>query len=280
MNKLVIQAGKQPWGVMFRELRQYKDLFYVLAYRDFKVRYAQTLLGVLWGVLQPLLTLLIFTLVFGRALRSLTLQQVQVPYPVFALSGMTCWMYFAFVMSNAGNSIISAQGMIQKIYFPRLIIPLSKALVGLTDFLIGLVFLTILMLYYQVKPSGNVFFLPVFILFTVLAALGVGIWLSALTIRFRDFQQIVPFLVQFGLYATPIGYPAQLILGNEKLSIFFKYLYFCNPMAGICEGFRWCIIGGDLPVSYILISLVVALILFISALFYFRSVEKIMADIV
>ncbi len=280
MSKLIIQAGKQSWGQTFSELKKYKDLFFILAYRDFKVRYAQTFLGVLWGVIQPALTLLIFTLVFGKALKLPSTYQIQVPYPLFALSGMIVWMYFAFVMSNAGNSIISSQSMIQKIYFPRLIIPLSKALVGITDFLIGLVFLTALLIVYGFVPSSNIVFLPVFLIFLMMASLGVGIWLSALTIRFRDFQQIVPFMVQFGLYATPIGYPAQLILANEHIADFLKILYFLNPVAGITEGFRWCIIGGELPVNYVSISLVVSLFLFITSLFYFRSIEKVMADIV
>ncbi|MBC8110754.1 MAG: ABC transporter permease, partial [Verrucomicrobia bacterium] len=237
MQKLIIDANKKRIGLNFRELYQYRDLFFILAYRDLRVRYAQTFLGLLWAVIQPLATLLIFTLVFGRVFQANELPQ-NVPYPLFALSGMAVWGYFSFVMSNAGNSVISSQGMIQKIYFPRLIIPLSKAVVGLADFTITLIFLLAVMLWFRFVPSGKLLFAPVFIIFTMIAALGVGIWLSALTIRFRDFQHIIPFMVQFGLYVTPVGYPASLIVGNEKLPAFVKILYFCNPMAGIVEGFR------------------------------------------
>jgi lipopolysaccharide transport system permease protein len=277
MSKLVIDASQKGIGLNFKELYRYRDLFWILAYRDLRVRYAQTFLGLLWGIIQPLATLLIFTLIFSRVVRVNT---GSIPYPVFALSGMTAWTYFSFVMNQAGNSIISAQGMIQKIYFPRLIIPLSKAVVGLADFGISLVFLGALLIWFRVLPGWEVVFLPVFILFTLMAALGIGIWLSALTIRYRDFQQIVPFMVQFGLYATPVGYPASLLLVNEKVSQWVKVLYFLNPMAGIAEGFRWSLIGGTLPLLYVYLSLAMAVFLLISGLFYFRSVEKVMADIV
>jgi lipopolysaccharide transport system permease protein len=243
----------------------------ILAYRDFRVRYAQTFLGVLWAVIQPLCTLLIFTLVFGRAMR---VDTGGVPYPVFAMCGMSAWTYFAFVMNQAGNSIINAQGMIQKIYFPRLIIPLSKAVVGFVDFAISFVFVLGLALWYRVPLSANIVFLPVFILLSLITALGVGIWLSALTIRYRDFQHIVPFLVQIGLYATPIAYPTWLI--PER----FQLLVHLNPMAGIAEGFRWSILGGQAPHPYAYLSFGLSLLLFLTGLLYFRKVERVMADIV
>jgi lipopolysaccharide transport system permease protein len=271
MQKLVIDASKKSIGLNTKELFDYKDLFIILAYRDLRVRYAQTFLGLLWAVLQPLCTLLIFVLIFGKAIK---IDTGSIPYPIFALSGLSAWTYFAFVMSQAGNSIISAQGMIQKIYFPRLIIPLSKAVVGLVDFVVILAFIACLMVWYNFAPSANIIFLPLFFLFTVVAALGVGIWLSALTIRYRDFQHVVPFMVQIGLYATPIAYPASILPDR------YQVLYHLNPMAGIVEAFRWSIVGGEALNPFAIISFGVAVVLLLSALLYFRRVERIMADIV
>jgi lipopolysaccharide transport system permease protein len=271
MSKLVIDPRERSIWFNGKELFAYRDLFLILAYRDLRVRYAQTFLGVLWAVLQPLCTLLIFSLVFGRAMQVNT---GGVPYPVFAMCGMCAWSYFAFVMSQAGNSIIGAQGMIQKIYFPRLIIPLSKAVVGFVDFVISFIFVLGLAAWFGVVPSGNIVFLPLFILLTIITALSVGIWLSALTIRYRDFQHIVPFLVQIGLYATPIAYPNSLI--PER----FQLLVHLNPMAGVVEGFRWSILGGQAPHPYAYLSFGLALVLLLTGLLYFRKVERIMADIV
>lgn len=271
MQKLVIDANQKSFGLHTEELWHFRDLFFILAYRDLRVRYAQTFLGLLWAVLQPLCTVTIFVLVFGKGMR---IDVGNVPYPLFALSGMCAWTYFAFVMNQAGNSIISSQGMIQKIYFPRLIIPLSKAVVGLVDFAITLLFVVVLMIYYRFVPPASIVFLPIFAILTVLAALGVGIWLSALTIRYRDFQHIIPFMVQFGLYATPVAYPASLIPEQYQL------LYHLNPMAGVVEGFHWSLTGGEAINQYAYISYILIIILFISGLFYFRKVEQVMADIV
>ena len=271
MQKLVIDADKKALSLNLKELYAYRDLFLILAYRDLRVRYAQTFLGILWAVIQPLATLAIFTLVFGRVVK---VDTGGVPYPLFALAGMSMWTYFSTVMSQAGSSIIGAQNMIQKIYFPRLVIPLSKAVVGLVDLAIGLLFLFGVMVWYRYIPSAHSIYLPLFLLLNIVAALSIGIWLSTLTIRFRDFQYVVPFMVQFGLYTSPVGYPTSLV--PEK----FRLLYFLNPMAGVIEGTRWCLFGGDgLPweayLSFVLIG-----VLFISALYYFRRTERIMADIV
>lgn len=270
MSKTIIDSSRSGLKLNLRELIDYRDLFWVLAWRDIKVRYAQTTLGLLWAVLQPLATLLIFTLIFGRAIN---VDTGSVPYPVYALSGMLAWSYFGFVLSQSGHSIIGAQEMVKKIYFPRLIIPLSKAVTGFVDFLVTLVFLIILMIFYHVPVSVNIIQIPVYFILNVVAALGVGIWLSSLTIRFRDFQHIIPFLVQVGLYATPIAYPVSII--PDK----YQVIYHLNPMAGIVEGFRFCLLGEPLA-PYSWISFVVAIVLFLSSLFYFKMVEKIMADIV
>ena len=275
MARIVVDANKSSFSLNLKELFSYRDLFLILAYRDLRVRYAQTFLGLTWAIVQPLITLVIFTLVFGRFVK---VDTGGVPYPLFALCGMVAWTYFSFVMNQSGNSIIGAQEMVKKIYFPRLVIPLSKAVVGLVDFLIAFLLLVLLLIYYRVPVSSNIVMLPVFVLLTILSALAIGIWLSALSIRFRDFQHITPFLVQIGLYATPIAYPGEVVIGT--LSDFGAFLFYLNPMAGIVEGFRWSILGhGALnSVSYISFGMVV--ILFVTSLFYFRKVERIMADIV
>ena len=275
MHKTVVDADKQKLSLNLRELFQYRDLFVILAYRDLRVRYAQTFLGFFWAFLQPAATLLIFTVVFGKAVK---VDTGGVPYPLFAIAGMTAWTYFAFVMNQSGNSIIGAQEMVKKIYFPRLVIPLSKAVVGFVDFAIAFLFLAVLLVVYSFVPSANILYLPIFILLTIISALAVGIWLSALTIRYRDFQHVVPFLVQFGLYATPTAYPAETIINN--LPDWAVFLYYMNPMAGVVEGFRWSILGGAAPSDYAYVSFVLIGILFMSALFYFRKVERVMADIV
>lgn len=267
----MIDAQQRGQWLNWKELYAYRDLFFILAYRDIKVRYAQTVLGLLWAVLQPLCTLLIFSLVFGRVMQ---VDTGGIPYPVFAMCGMSAWTYFAYVMNQAGNSIIGAQGMIQKIYFPRLIIPFSKAIVGFIDFAISLVLVLVLALWFGVSLSPNFVFLPFFIFMAVVSALAVGIWLSALTIRYRDFQQLVPFLVQMGLYATPIAYPSTMIAPE------YQILFHLNPMAGVVEGFRWCILGGQAPHPYAYLSFGLTIIFFLTAILYFRKVERVMADIV
>lgn len=274
MDKIIISSSKNV-GLNFKELWQFRDLFLVLAYRDLRIRYAQTFLGFIWAILQPLTTLLIFVLIFGRAIQ---VDTGGTPYPIFAICGMSVWTYFSYVLSQSGNSIIGAQNMIKKIYFPRLIIPLSKAVVGLVDYAIVLILLLFLLAYYEFIPSVNIVFLPIFIIFTIVAALSIGIWLSALTVRYRDFQHVVPFLVQFGLYVSPIGFPAALI--TERFPDWVGAIYYLNPIAGIVDGVRWSILGGDFLHPYTYISFSAVVVLFVSGLYYFRRVERVMADIV
>ena len=275
MGRTIVDANKGSFSLNLKELYSYRDLFLILAYRDLRVRYAQTFLGLSWAIVQPLITLIIFTLVFDRFVK---VDTEGIPYPVFALTGMVAWTYFAFVMNQSGNSIIGAQEMIKKIYFPRLVIPLSKAIVGLVDFFIAFILLSILLMYYRVSLSLNIIMLPTFLLLTVFCSLAAGIWLSALTIRFRDFQHVTPFLAQVGLYATPIAYPGKVVIGT--LPDWAIFLFYMNPMAGIVEGFRWSILGqGSLhPASFISYGMVA--VLFLTGLLYFKSVEKVMADIV
>jgi lipopolysaccharide transport system permease protein len=272
MHNTTIDAGKKLDLFDIKDLFRYKDLFFTLAYREFRVRYAQTFLGFFWAFLQPAATLLIFTFVFGRAIK---VDTGNIPYPVFALSGMVAWTYFSFVVSQSGRSLINSQSMIQKIYFPRIILPLSQALVGLIDFTLTFLFLIAAMLWYGVLPSANIWYLPFFLLMAILAALAVGIWISALTIRYRDFMHVIPFLIQIGLYATPVAYSTLYI--PEKYHLLY---YSLNPMVGVVEGFRWSLIGQGSIHPYTFISMGIVLVLFVTSLIYFRKVEKIMADII
>lgn len=244
----------------------------MLAYRDYRVRYAQTVLGFGWAFLQPLLTLVIFILVFNKAVKVNT---GDVPYPVFAMTGMWAWSYFAYVMTQAGQSILNAQTLVTKVYFPRLIIPISKSIVGFIDFVVSFVMLLVLMIYFRVPVSSNIVALPLLIIAVVTLSIAVGIWLSALTIRFRDVQYVIPFLVQIGLYLTPVAYPSSIIPSQYKL------LYYLNPMAGIIDGFRWSLLNTPLPDShYLWYSVAITLLLLVSGVYYFRNVERVMADII
>lgn len=268
---VTIIKDKTRFTLGLREFYQYRDLLYTLAWRDIKVRYAQTFLGLLWAVLQPLATLLIFVLVFGKVAR---IETGVIPYPVFAICGMSAWSYFSFVMGQSGTSIIHAQNLVQKIYFPRLIIPISKAITGFIEFAVTFVFIIVIMAYYNFMPGITILWLPLFIIVTIICALSVGIWLSALTIRYRDFQHIVPFMVQLGMWVTPVAYPATLV--PEK----YYFLYYMNPMAGVVEGFRWSLLGTAPPNDWAWLSFSVILVIFISGLYYFRKMERIVADIV
>lgn len=274
MERKIIDADHKSIVPDFKELYRYRDLFLTLTWRDFRVRYAQTTIGLLWAVLQPVVTLLILSLVFGRFVGV----ETEVPHILFTVTGMSIWTYFSYVMTNSGNSIIANQGMVKKIYFPRMIIPLSKAVVGFIDFGISLLIMIVLMVYYGIAPSSNVWLAPAFLLLGVLAALSVGIWLSALSVRFRDFQHVVPFMVQIGLYITPIAYPAEF--ATQQLPKWASTLYFLNPMAGVVQGFRWAMFGGEAPGNLIYVSVLMVLIILISGLFYFKKVEDEMADYV
>ena len=269
--KTIITAKRQA-GVNLREVFHYRELLWMLAYRDYKVRYAQTAIGFGWAFIQPLLTLLIFILVFNKAAKVST---GEIPYPIYAMTGMWAWSYFSYVMTQAGQSIIGAQSLITKVYFPRIIIPVSKSIVGFIDFLVAFVMLVALMIWYRFIPSSNLIFLPVMIIIVIILSLSLGIWFSALTIRFRDVQYIIPFIVQIGLYLTPVAYPSSLI--PEK----YKTLYYLNPMAGVMDGFRWCVFGASLPEpKYLIYSAVVGILMLVSGVYYFRRVERVMADLI
>lgn len=272
MDELIISAKRSTSFVQsLKDLWRYKDLITILAWRDYKVRYAQTALGFVWAFIQPLATLLIFTLIFSRVAK---VDTGDVPYPIFAQSGMLAWTYFAFLISQAGSSIIGAQAMVKKIYFPRLVIPISKALVGLIDFSLSFIILLCLGFYYQFVPSANLIYLPLFLILVIIGGLGIGIWISALTVRYRDFNHIIPFMVQIGMYASPVAYAASMV--PEK----YQWLYALNPLVGVIEGVRWSIIGGNPPTDVIYFSIGIMFLLFVSSIFYFKKVERVMADLI
>lgn len=274
MRKIVIEPSK---GVRLdlKEVFRYRELLWTLTYRDIRVKYAQTAVGFAWAVINPLFTLIVLSFVFGTVANVKVTGEggVAVPHVIYTIAGLCGWRYFSEVLSQAGSSIIGAQNMVKKIYFPRLVIPLSKALTAFIDFGVVLTMMIICMMIYQFPPSSNIIYFPLFFLIAVVSGLAAGIWMSALTIRFRDFQHITPLLLRVGMYATPIAYPVSEV-PKEYLGI-----YYLNPMAGVVEGMRWCIIGGDPLNSYAYFSFVGIFILFFLGIIYFKRVERVMADI-
>ena len=269
---LVIEPNRTT-GAFFRELLRYRELFYFLAWRDILVRYKQTVIGVAWSVIRPLLTMLVFTVVFGRLAR---LPSEGVPYPILVFSAMLPWQYFSNAMQESSNSLIAESRLISKVYFPRLIVPTSSVIVSAVDFLISLVLLGLLMLWYGFAPSPAILLMPFFFLLATLSALGVGYWLSALNVKYRDFRYIVPFLVQFGLYVSPVGFSSSVVPGRWRL------LYSLNPMVGVIDGFRWCVQGtaSSLYLPGFLISTAVSVLAFVSGVWFFRRTERFFADFI
>jgi lipopolysaccharide transport system permease protein len=258
-------------AVNLREVWDYRELLYFLAWRDIKVRYKETALGAAWALLQPLFLMAIFTLLFGRVAKV----PVTVPYPIFAFCGLLPWQLFAFGLTQSSNSLVGSQNLISKVYFPRLVIPIASILAGLLDFAIAFVLLLGMMVYYRIEPGPGVVFLPVFVLLAVVTSLTVGIWLSAVNVRYRDVQHTLGFLVQFWMLATPVAYPASVV--PER----WRWVLVLNPMASVIEGFRWALLGsGDRPGAALVVSVVLVLLLLLAGLYYFRRMEKTFADIV
>jgi lipopolysaccharide transport system permease protein len=267
----VISSSSTSVSDYFKDLFRYKDLLITLTLRDFKVRYAQTFLGFLWAFIQPFSTILVLVFVFEKALH---VDTEEIPYPLFAMSGMVLWTYFAYVFGQSGSSIVTSQSIISKVYFPRLIIPISKALVGLIDFAISAAMLCILFWYYHFPLTLQLFYVPLFVLLAFVASIGAGILFSSLTIKYRDFQYVIPFLLQFGLYVCPVAYPVAVVTGK------LKWLYFLNPMAGIIEGLRWSLFGKPYFDPYCYISFLMACLILVVGVLLFVKTESIMADVV
>lgn len=269
---VIIEAGRIE-SAYWKDLWRYRELFFFLAWRDVLVRYKQTVIGVLWSVIKPLLTMLVFVFVFGKLAK---LPSDGVPYPVLVLSGMLPWMFFASAFSEAGNSLVGNANIISKVYFPRLIVPLSSVIVSLVDFLISGVLLVILMFWFGVVPNERIIFLPLFIFLLIAAAVGAGLWVAALNVKYRDFAYIVPFVIQFGLYVSPVAFNSNIV--PEK----WRLLYALNPMVGIIDGFRWSITGTNTPLYWqgVVVSVVVVLLLIFSGVQYFRATERSFADVI
>jgi lipopolysaccharide transport system permease protein len=263
----------QGWlPIDFNELWRYRELIYFLTWRDIKVRYKQAVLGIAWALLQPVLTVLIFTVVFGILLQT---PSQGLPYPLFAISALLPWQLFANALQRSSISLVGNANLITKIYFPRLAIPLSSVMAALVDFGVSFFVLIGMMIYYRYMPGWNILWLPVIILFALLTALAVGLWLSAINVQYRDVQHMVPFIVQVWMYASPIVYPIEII--PEGI---WRTLYGLNPMVGVIQSYRWALLGGDQPDATMLISIVVVLVLLVSGVYYFRRMEKTFADIV
>ncbi len=257
-------------ALRLRDLWIYRELVFFMVWRDIKVRYKQTLLGAAWAVIQPVLTMLVFNFVFGTVAKVPT---EGIPYPIFSYTALLPWGLFTAALNNASRSLTANQNMVTKIYFPRLVLPLASVLGGLVDFVIAFLILIVLMVYYQVTPTAAIWTLPLFLALTVVTALGVALWLSAINVQYRDVNYVLPFLTQFWLFLTPVAYSAKVI--SER----WQVVYSLNPMAGVVNGFRWALLGTDTgPNLNMAVSICIALIFLISGLFYFRSMERTFAD--
>src|SRR2546422_854529 len=269
---LRIKPSKGWVSLKLGELWQYRELLYFLIWRDIKVRYKQTALGAAWAIIQPVMTMVVFSLFFGKLGK---IPSDGVPYPIFSFAALVPWTFFANGLTQSSNSLIGSSNLITKVYFPRLIIPISSVISGVIDFALAMVVLFAMMIYYGVAPSINVLFLPLFVLLAFVTSLGVGLWLSALNVEYRDVRYVLPFVVQFWMFATPIAYPSTLL--HEP----WRTIYGLNPMVGVIEGFRWVLLGTRMaPGPIIAASSLAAVVILVSGAFYFRRMEKTFADVV
>jgi len=270
--ELVIEAGRTERHY-WKDVWRYRELFYFLAWRDILVRYKQTVIGIAWAVLRPFLIMVVFTLIFGKLAK---LPSDNAPYPILVFAALLPWQFFSNAFSEAGNSLVSNASMISKIYFPRLVMPTSAVIVGFVDFLISGVILIGLMLWYGFAPDWRILTLPLFIFIAFTAAMGAGLWVAALNVKYRDFRYIVPFVVQFGLYVSPVGFSSSIVPENWRL------LYSINPMVGVIDGFRWAILGGNTQLYWpgFLLSLALVSLLLVTGVMYFRKTERTFADVI
>lgn len=272
-NHITEIRPREKWSAFnFKELWEFHELLYFLVWRDIKVRYKQTVLGAAWAIIQPLMTMIVFSIFFGNLAN---IPSDGIPYPIFAYSALVVWTFFSNGLRQSSESLVVNSTLVTRVYFPRLIIPLSAILSGVVDFGLAFGVLLLLMLGYGILPTQNLVFLPLFFLLALITALGVGIWLAALNVQFRDVRYTVPFLTQFWLFMTPIAYPGSLL--DEQ----WRTLYGLNPMVGVVEGFRWTLLGVETsPQPMIIVSAVVAVVILISGLFYFRRMEVTFADVI
>ena len=269
---LIIEPTRGWLKLNLRELWEYRELLYFLVWRDIKVRYKQTALGAAWAILQPVMTMVVFSVFFGRLAK---VPSDGIPYPVFAYTALLPWQLFAYALTESANSLVGSQNLIKKVYFPRLVVPIAGVLAGLVDFAIAFVVLLGLMVYYGIRPGPAIVVLPVFVLFAVVTALSVGLWLSALNVEFRDVRYTIPFLTQFWMFATPVAYPSSLVPAK------WRALFGLNPMSGVVEGFRWALLGkATNPGPLLWVSIAAVVVLLVGGLAYFRRMEKTFADVV
>jgi lipopolysaccharide transport system permease protein len=270
---LIIKPSKGWVSLRLKELWEYRELLYFLTWRDIKVRYKQTVLGAAWAVIQPFCTMIVFSIFFGKLAK---MPSDGIPYPIFSYAGLVPWTFFVNGLGQSSNSLVGSSNLIKKVYFPRLVVPLSAVLGGLPDFAVAFAVLLGMMVYYGLFPGlAAIFFLPLFLILAFITAFGVGLWLSALNVEYRDIRYIVPFLTQFWLFATPIVYPSSL------LSEPWRTIYGLNPMVGVVEGFRWVLLGTSTrPGPVIFVSVAASLLILISGAFYFRRMERNFADLV
>jgi len=272
LTTLRIAPSKGWVSLRLHELWEYRELLYFLVWRDIKVRYKQTALGASWAIIQPVFTMLVFSLFFGHLGK---IPSDGIPYPIFSFAALVPWTFFANGLGQSSNSLVGNANLITKIYFPRLIVPLASVFSGIVDFLLAFVVLLGMMLYYGLVPTLNVLWLPLFVLLALVTSLGVGLWFSALNVEYRDVRYVVPFITQFWLFATPIAYPSSLL--PEP----WRTIYGLNPMVGVVEGFRWALLGTNTaPGPIIAVSSAAALVILLTGAFYFRRMERTFADIV
>lgn len=273
MEPLIIEAGRAE-AHYWRDLWRFRELFQVLAWRDISVRYKQTVIGVAWALVRPFLTMVIFTIIFGKvaALSS----SGNAPYALMVFAGMLPWQFFATALGEASNSLLGNANLISKVYFPRLIIPTATVVVAFVDFLVSFLILVGMMLWYQYLPGWQILFLPVFVVFAFVASLGPGLWITALNVKYRDFRYIIPFVIQFGLYVSPVGFSSAVIPQQWRL------LYSLNPMVSVIDGFRWCILGGQSPIYWpgFVLGVVVTVFFAWLGIRQFRRMEKTFADVI
>jgi lipopolysaccharide transport system permease protein len=276
-KELVIQAGRTE-SQYWRDLWKYRELFYFLAWRDILVRYKQTVIGMAWALIRPFLTMVVFTFVFGNLAK--LPPEGTAPYPIMVFAALLPWQFFSGALSECSNSLVANANLLSKVYFPRLIVPTSAVIVSFVDFLISGMILLGLMAYYNFVPDWRILTLPLFILIAFAASIGAGLWLAALTVEYRDFRYVVPFIVQFGLYVSPVGFSSKIIA--ERYSEHIRLLYSLNPMVGVIDGFRWAILGGESQIYFPGFALSVGLVIFmlVSGIWYFRKMERTFADVV
>ena len=259
-------------SIGLRELWEYRELLYFLVWRDVKVRYKQTALGAAWAIIQPLMMMVVFSLFFGYLAK---VPSDGIPYPIFTFCALLPWQLFAHALTESSNSLVANEHLITKVYFPRLVVPIAAVLGGVVDFAVAFVILLLMMLYYGIVPTWAIVTLPGFILLAIMTALGVGLWLSALNVQYRDVRYTIGFLIQFWLFATPVAYPSSIV--PER----WRPLYGLNPMAGVVEGFRWALLGKSEPPGALLaVSVAVVILILVGGLYYFRRMEQEFADVV